>query len=137
MLRAQRVSILLCAAMVGGCAGMDSRGAMNEQCAGNDASLSLSASPALVPRGAPVALVVDWETRVPLAATAATLSAGDGTIVVVVPLLEVAGATWLYRGSLDNPFGALAPPGPVSILAEGRESSCRIEASATTSVTLE
>lgn len=140
-----RLLVVAAFAFVAGCAGATSDATMlsgPEGCANYGRSVGLSFSPETVTRGASVSLIVEWETTwqvdEPVIATLQT--EWNPSVEVDLVLNEVGDRPSIrYIGSTENPFGAGAPAGTVSLLvtADDSDPDCRPVPTAATSFLLE
>ncbi len=133
------------ALLAAGCSGSMSAGPAG--CTGNDATVSLAVTPAVVTRGEPTTIAVAWAVKVSVGDASAGLTLGSNPqIEVRVPLQAGAGAgadasgaaPGEYTGELVNPFGPGAPAGVVEVIARGATPpGCYTSATASTTFVLE
>ncbi len=133
-----RATVIISLLAAAGCGDMMGEGAADE-C--DPMTLQFDVTPLVVTRGEAVDIVVTWQTAYPLVAPieASLLAGSRYDIEVEVPLAWVEGAEGgQYVGTQLNPFGAGAPAGSVSVLAQAAiPEGCTQAPSATSSFTLQ
>ncbi len=136
----RRIALGLALALLVGCG--DDALTKGEAPPGNCAPVSegLDVQPAVLQRGAPVDIRIEWRIAGEVEPPAiATLRVGDaGAIEVELPLSLEPGSSGRWLGTQHNPFGLGTPAGYVSVLARvAGPFGCDEPATATAWFTLE